>query len=97
MFDYGLQLQFGADPAMKAMKDGIGTLWDKLGLVFPFDSALDLSEAGKFAEAFGLSGVMDRSLIDMMGSLVANLVSASRMKQAGSMSMFAINLRLNVQ
>ena len=73
LFDYGLQLQFGADPAMKAMKDGIGTLWDKLGLVFPFDSALDLSEAGKFAEAFGLSGVMDRSLIDMMGSLGGEL------------------------
>jgi type II secretory pathway component PulK len=73
LFDYGLQLQLGGDPAMKAMKDGIGTLWDKLNLVFPFDTGLDLSQVDKFAQMFGLSSIMDSAIITMLKSLGGEL------------------------
>lgn len=73
LFDYGLQLQLGSDPATKAMKDGIGTLWDKLDMVFPFETGLDLSQTDKFAQIFGLSSVMDSSVINMFKSLGGEL------------------------
>lgn len=73
LFDYGLQLQLGSDPAMKPLKEGLGTIWDKLGEIFPYEAGLDLSQAGKFAEVLGLSGLLDRNLIDMMGSLGGEL------------------------
>jgi hypothetical protein len=73
LFDFGLQLQLQSDPAMKAMKDGIGPLWDKLGSVFPFDSALDLSQSGKFAAAMGLSSLMDSGVVNMLQSLGGEL------------------------
>ena len=73
LFDYGLQLQLGADPATKALKDGIGTIWDKLGAVFPYDSPLDLTEAGKFAAVFGMSGLFDSATLDLFNSLGGEL------------------------
>lgn len=73
LFDYGLQLQLGADPSTKAMKDGIGPLWDKLDAVFSFDMPLDLSQADKFAAAVGLSGIMDSALLDLFKSLGGEL------------------------
>ncbi len=73
LFDYGLQLQLGADSSTKAMKDGIGTLWDKLDMVFPFETGLDLSQTDKFAQIFGLSSVMDSSTINMFKSLGGEL------------------------
>jgi type II secretory pathway component PulK len=73
LFDYGLQLQLSADPSMKAMKDGIGTLWDKLGMVFPYDAGLDLTQTDKFVAIMGLSGVMDSAVIDIFKSLGGEL------------------------
>lgn len=73
LFDYGLQMQLGADPSTKAIKDGIGTLWDKLDTVFSYDTPLDLTEAGKFASALGLSGFMDSALLDLLKSLGGEL------------------------
>jgi len=73
LFDYGLQLQLGSDPSMKVMKDGIGPLWDKLGAVFPFESTLDLSEADKFAAAFGLTGLADAKVVDSLKLLGGEL------------------------
>lgn len=69
LFDYGLQLQLGSDPAMKTMRDAIGPLWDKLGLVFPFDTPLDLSEADKFAAVLGLTGMADANVVEMLKRL----------------------------
>ena len=73
LFDFGLQLQLQSDPAMKAMKDGIGPLWDKLGSVFPFDAALDLSQSGKFAAAMGLNSLMDSGVVNLLQSLGGEL------------------------
>jgi hypothetical protein len=73
LFDYGLQLQLGADPTTKAMKDAIGPLWDKLNIVFPYDSGLDLSQSDKFAQIFGLSSIMDSNVINMLKSLGGEL------------------------
>jgi type II secretory pathway component PulK len=69
LFDYGLQMQLGADPTTKAMKDGMGTLWDKLGMVFPFETGLDLDQVDKFAAALGLNALMDSTVIGMLQSL----------------------------
>jgi type II secretory pathway component PulK len=69
LFDYGLHLQLAADPAGKAMLDGIGNLWDKLGDVFPFDTPLDVGDIAKFSAAMGLSQVMDSKVLEMIESL----------------------------
>jgi type II secretory pathway component PulK len=73
LFDYGLQLQLGSDPAMKTMRDAIGPLWDKLGIVFPFDSPLDLSEADKFAALMGLTGLADANVVQILKLLGGEL------------------------
>jgi type II secretory pathway component PulK len=73
LFDYGLQLQLAADPTTKVMKDGIGTLWDKLGTVFPYETGLDLDQVDKFAALMGLSTLMDSKVIDLLKSLGGEL------------------------
>lgn len=73
LFDYGLQLQFGSDPATKAMKDAIGPIWDKLGMIFPFETGLDLTEVDKFSAALGMSQVLDSNVINMLKSLGGEL------------------------
>lgn len=75
LFDYGIDAQFSSsnDPMMKQAKSTIGPLWDKLGDVFPFDSPLDLGNAGAFAQAFGLSSILDSTVIDLLKSLGGEL------------------------
>lgn len=71
MFDYGLDIQFSSsqEPMMKQAKAAVGPLWNKLNDVFSFDSPLDLSQTATFVKAFGMSGVMDASIIEMLQSL----------------------------
>lgn len=75
LFDYGIDAQFSSssDPIMKQAKSTIGPLWDKLGDVFPFDTPLDLANAGAFAKAFGLNNVLDSTVIDLLKSLGGEL------------------------
>ena len=73
LFDYGLQLQLSGDPAMKTMRDAIGPLWDKLGVIFPFDTPLDLGEADKFAAVMGLTGMADANVVNMLKRLGGEL------------------------
>ena len=75
LFDYGIDAQFSSspDPMMKQAKSTIGPLWDKLGDVFPFDTPMDLSNAGAFAKAFGLNKVLDSTVIDLLQSLGGEL------------------------
>ena len=73
LFDYGLQLQLGSDSSMKAMSDAIGPLWDKLNMLFPFDTALDLSEVDKFAAVMGLTGMADTKVVEMLKLLNGEL------------------------
>lgn len=75
LFDYGIDAQFSSskDPMMKQAKSAIGPLWDKLGNVFPFDTPMDLGNAGAFAKAFGLSSILDSTVIDLLKSLGGEL------------------------
>jgi type II secretory pathway component PulK len=75
LFDYGLEVQFSSskDPTMKATKDAIGPLWDKLNMIFSFDMPLDLTETSKFMAAFGMNALLDSNAVDMLQSLGGEL------------------------
>jgi len=75
IFDYGLDLQFSSsrEPMMQQAKSAVGPLWNKLNEIFPYDAPLDLTQVSTFAKAFGMSGFMDASIIEMLQSLGGEL------------------------
>jgi type II secretory pathway component PulK len=75
LFDYGLDLQFAQapDPAMKGAKAAIGPLWDKLNMIFSYDSPLDMTQTKTFLQAFGMSALMDSQAVELLQSLGGEL------------------------